>query len=226
MKQLGLALNMYLADCNDTMPWPNWGNDNSPPCPQGWAYASNPNTPTNLMITTAASWDVGRVANLKTGVYWQYLPNANTFMCPADMRNVGTAAWLNRYQKLSTYVMNGASAYYPPYLGQSGQPGLYAYATCKVTQIWNPLCWIQWEPDPVTGNAYNDGGNYPDPNEGVSHIHKKGANVLAVSGNATYMSYSEFMAAEADPPVTNPRQNRKGLFWWNPNQSDGHGTQE
>ena len=35
-KQLGLALNMYLTDTQDYMPWPNWGNDTAPACPAGW----------------------------------------------------------------------------------------------------------------------------------------------------------------------------------------------
>ena len=35
-KQLGLALNMYLTDAQDYLPWPNWGCDGD--CPAGWLY--------------------------------------------------------------------------------------------------------------------------------------------------------------------------------------------
>src|SRR5262245_36963147 len=41
-KQLGLALQMYCNDNQDFLPWPNWGNDASPPCPPGWLYAGSP----------------------------------------------------------------------------------------------------------------------------------------------------------------------------------------
>jgi hypothetical protein len=221
-------LNMYVNDNQDYLPWPNWGNDPNPPCPAGWCYAGNGNTPVNLQVANSGGiWNTGRVANLQTGAYWAYAPNANVFVCPVDVLSVGTASWNTRYQKLSTYVMNGAACLFPPYLGNSGTPGLYHYKTCKMSQVWSPMCWIQWEPDGQNDpNAYNDGGNYPDPTEGVSHLHKKGANVLALGGNVTFMQYSEFLNEEALPPVTNPRQTTKGLFWWNPNQSDGHGVQE
>ena len=37
LKQMGLALNMYVTDNNDYMPWPNWGNDSpAQGCPAGW----------------------------------------------------------------------------------------------------------------------------------------------------------------------------------------------
>ena len=32
LHQLGLALNAYTVDNQDYLPWPNWGNDPSPPC--------------------------------------------------------------------------------------------------------------------------------------------------------------------------------------------------
>ena len=44
LRQLGMALNMYAGENQDTMPWPNWGNDPlSAGCPAGWLYAGNPN---------------------------------------------------------------------------------------------------------------------------------------------------------------------------------------
>jgi len=210
-------------DNQDGMPWPNWGNDNSPPCPPGWCYAGNGNTPVNLQLPDAAAiWSTGQVSNLQTGVYWSYVPNGKVFVCPVDAMSVGNSNWMARYQKLSTYVMNGASCFYVPL----GDNSLYGYKTCKMGEIWSPLCWIQWEPDPNDHNAYNDGANYPDPTEGVSHLHTEGANVLAVGGNASFMQFSEFHSEEAVPPLTNPRQSTKGLFWWNPKQSDGHGVTE
>src|SRR5689334_21336560 len=48
VKQLGMALHMYIADSQDFLPWPNWANDASPPCPSGWLYAGSP--PPNYSI--------------------------------------------------------------------------------------------------------------------------------------------------------------------------------
>ena len=72
LRQLGTALNMYTGENQDYLPWPNWGNDNT--APAGWLYHPDPNTPNNLYTGLAtANWPTGRVANLQTGVYWQYL---------------------------------------------------------------------------------------------------------------------------------------------------------
>ena len=45
LRQLGMALNMYAGENQDYLPWANSGIDASPPCPRGWLYAGNPNTP-------------------------------------------------------------------------------------------------------------------------------------------------------------------------------------
>ncbi len=224
MKQLGLALNMYLTDSQDFMPWVNWGNDPlSSGCPAGWLYAGDPNTPNNLnqgLVKDTANWPAYRVGNLKNGVYWQFLPNANTFFCPVFLANVvGTKTWDAYQNKLSTYVMNGAAAFYPP----MGQNGIYGYKTCKASQIWSPLCILNWEPDVTQANNYNDGCNYPKIDEGVAKtLHTKGANVLAVGGNANMMSFNDFLG-EMNNPVYGDCNHGKGLLWWNPNQCDGHG---
>src|SRR3954469_6501689 len=41
VKQLGMAIQMYVADSQDRLPWPNWGLDASPPCPPGWLFAGS-----------------------------------------------------------------------------------------------------------------------------------------------------------------------------------------
>lgn len=93
MKQLGLALNMYVTDNQDYLPWPNWGNDadaaNGGTCPDGWLYGWTPNNPTNLsgqgITIDLANWNIGRQANLQTGTYWQYIPHPDVFMCGVDV---------------------------------------------------------------------------------------------------------------------------------------------
>jgi len=140
LRQLGTALNMYVAEHQDYLPWPNWGN-NIYPCPVGWLYSPDPNTPNDLYSATPASWSTNRVANLKTGVYWQYIQNPDVFICPVFLANVvgtkgpGKPDWQDYPNKLSSYVMNGASCFYPPL----GYPPLYQYRTAKASQIWSPL---------------------------------------------------------------------------------------
>ncbi len=228
-KQLGLALNMYLTDAQDFMPWVNWGNDSlASGCPAGWLYGGDPNQPNNIMQGLAKdtqNWPTYRVANMATGVFWQFLPNADTFFCPVFLANVvGTKNWETYQNKLSTYCMNGAPCFYPP----MGQNGIYGYKSCKASQIWSPLCILTWEPSGTSGNdnGYNDACNYPDTKEGVAKtLHTKGANVLAVGGSANMMSFNDFLG-EMNNPVYGDCNHGKGLLWWNPNQCDGHGQDE
>jgi prepilin-type N-terminal cleavage/methylation domain-containing protein len=222
LKQLGLALNMYVNDNNDVMPWPNWGGGG----PAGWLYEGGPNSPVNLQSASVTTWSTGRVNNLKTGVYWEFMPTPDIFMCPVDIQKYGGTSqwWSPRYQKLSSYVMNGASCFYPNDGSGAPNPGQYSYQTCKMSQIWSPLCIIHWEQDPTLSMNYNDGADYPEANgEGTSRLHKKGANVLTISGSANLMSFDDFITEEKNPAKTNPRATYRGIFWWNPKTSDGHG---
>ncbi len=225
-KQLGLALNMYVTDSQDYMPWPNWGND-TPNCPAGWLYSPDAWTPNplNATTTTPEVWAAGRSDNLATGTYWQYLHSADVYMCPVFTATVvGTTTlpfnWASYANKLSSYCMNGASGYYTGWQ----TPGIYGFRTAKASQIWSPLCIIQWEPSGTSGsgNGYNDGANYPTPAEGVATtLHTKGANVLSVGGNATMITFTDFQNEENDPLLGDCSHGR-GLFWWNPQTCDGH----
>jgi len=226
LKQLGLALNMYLTDNNDYMPWPNWGNNAD--APAGWVWGptatgNGPNNPNNIsqgLALDTANWPTGRVANLKTGVYWQYLQNPDVFICPVFAATVvGTPTWENYGNKLSSYVMNPAAAFFPP----GGMSNVYGYKTCKMSQIWSPWCIINWEPNPSVANNFNDGANFPSSSEGPSIVlHVTGANVLTVGGSTRVMSFADFTAEMNNPPANRPNA-PKGLMWWNLNQQNGHG---
>jgi type II secretory pathway pseudopilin PulG len=211
LHQLGLALNMYTSDHQDDMPWPNWGNDPSPPCPAGWLYKGNC---ASLPITTAgggppaiANWSKNQVTHLEQGTFWQYVPNGKLFICPDDWKPSLNGYWAMRANTLSTYIMNGASCYYGEITG---------YGTCKISSIWNPLCYVIWEPDQRLdpANCYNDASSYPNTQEGLGRLHITGGNLLAAGGNATFMSYQEFTALQA---ITT-----KNLLWWNPLSANGH----
>ncbi len=224
-KQLGMALNMYLTDAQDYLPWPNWGNDGD--APAGWLYHPDPNTPNKInqgLPADALNWPTYRVDNLNPGTYWQYLHHADVYICPVFAAQVvGTTRWDAYNNKLSTYCMNGAGAFFP----SLSPANLYGYRTAKASQIWSPLCIIQWEPAGTSGNngGYNDGANYPDMNEGVSTtLHTKGANVLAVGGSANMMSFQDFLSEMHNPDQTSDCSSvSRGLLWWSPMRCDGHG---
>jgi prepilin-type N-terminal cleavage/methylation domain-containing protein len=207
MKQLGVALHLYTGDNQELMPWPNWGNDGSPPCPAGWLY-QGPAQPPALTVST---WATGRIPVLQKGVLFQYVNNADVFVCPVDKPRLLTASGLAaRYEQLATYVMNGASCYYPGY----GNNSQYSYGTCKTTQIWSSLCYLLWEPDiNLDPGCYNDGANYPNNNEGVGRLHVSGANILALDGHALFITLKQFNDEQNNP--------QKGLLWWNPMSTDG-----
>ncbi len=227
-KQLGLALNMYATDNQDFFPWPNWGDNGGGYAVVGWLYSGQGgcNSPTNLnngfsAALNAQNWISGRIADIQTGAYWQYTPNADVFYCPVDVQNVGTALWNSRGQKLSSYVMNGAACFYPPL----GNPSFYQYKTCKLSRIWSPLCYIQWEANPANAFTYNDAANYPNLTEGVGPMHSngKGSIALATAGNASMILVKDFEGLEMPANrLTGPPT----LFHWNPLTAAGTGIGE
>ena len=229
LKQLGLALNMYLTDAQDVMPWVNWDSDASPPCPPGWLYKGDPNSPVNLKtgnaVNDAINWSKFRSQNMSGGVYWQYIPNQDAFICPVDVLSVGSGDWEARTLKLCSFIMNGASAYYPP--SNAGKAKIYDYKTCKASQIWSPLCIINWEPNCSSAGgagwfAFNDGSSYPDTWEGMGKLHVKGADLLAVGGNCEMWTFDKFKAEVLHNDKGDPSKG-KGLMYWNPLSADGHG---
>jgi prepilin-type N-terminal cleavage/methylation domain-containing protein len=223
LRQLGTALNLYTGENQDYMPWPNWGNDNSPPCPVGWLYKGDC---ASLPLTTLAvgsnsdvipNWPKNQVVHVKQGTFWPYLLNGNVFICPSDLKpTAAPSLWAQRLNTLSTYVMNGASCYFPP---NGISP--YGYATCKESQIWSPLCILLWEPDQnIDVNCYNDGANYPGPDisystaqEGLGNLHVTGANVLTVSGSAQCMTVVGW--------TNGLNIYTKNRLWWNPQSGNG-----
>ena len=207
MKQLGLCAHMYSSDNQDLMVWPNWGNDQSPPCPVGWLYKGSVQPP-NL---TAITWSTGRVDVIRKGNFFAYASAADTYVCPVD-RSILLAQLSKRYDQVSTYTMNGASCFYP------NPPNQYGYKSCKTSQVWSPMCYLLWEPDvsnPNIQNYYNDAANFPDQTkgEGVGRLHVKGANILAVGGHTIFIKFEQFRAEQNNPT--------KGLLWWNPLKTNG-----
>jgi prepilin-type N-terminal cleavage/methylation domain-containing protein len=223
LRQLGTALNQYTGENQDYLPWPNWGNDASPPCPAGWLYKGDCGSIPLTTVTagynpnTIPNWPVNQVAHVSKGAFWPYLFNGNVFICPSDLEPAIGTLWAKRFNTLSTYVMNGSACFFP------NPNNKYGYATCKESLIWSPLCILLWEPDQnIDVDCYNDGASYPGPDvsddhanaamEGLGPLHVTGGNVLTVSGSAQCMTVAGY-TNELNIPT-------KNRLWWNPNTSD------
>jgi type II secretory pathway pseudopilin PulG len=220
LRQMGTALNLYAAENQDYLAWPNWGVDSSPPCPRGWLYQGAPST---SPATTAhggpaavSNWSSRQLVHLKQAVYWQYVLNGNAFVCPNDLKPSLTGLWSQRENTLSTYVMNGAACYYAEPDSQ------YSYATPKLSQVWSPSCYIMWEPDQNSNvGCYFEGADFPglDSRVGIGevsafgHLHVPGVNMLTVGGSVMVLSSADILAAQNQPGP--------GLLWWNPRTADG-----
>jgi prepilin-type N-terminal cleavage/methylation domain-containing protein len=227
LRQMGLAQAMYCNENNDHMPLPNWDGGTPAVGQPGWLYGIKLPNPR----LTAVQWKTMMLqTNLATGSYWQYLMTPKVYSCPNDPPQQADPYWTSRNQNLSTYIMNGASCYYPP-------NGAINTITCMRTAIWSPSCIIMWEPYPsLSGGVYNDGANYPMSGEDIGTYHGKGGNssrggtggiVLTVDDRAYFVTVEDFRQLEATgktyPPGPGP--GGKGYLWWNPMQADGHGTQ-
>jgi len=131
--------------------------------------------------------------------------NSKVYSCPLDT----TSRYFRlRANKMSTYIMNGAVCGY----GAQSR-------SAKITQVWSPMCYIEWEPDENLGNppigafAYNDASSFPDHNEGVGRLHISGAIIQAVGGHVQFIKFAQFQAEQ--------NNTRKGLLWWSPWSANG-----
>lgn len=202
-KQMTIALNMYTTDNRDWMPWPNWGN---PANVKGWLYTASNGVPPMGYTNPRGYSNV--VATYQSGHYFSYMPNQGAYKCPLDGRS---KYWRTRDNQMSSYIMNGSVCGYTSW-DNNGRP-------CKITEIWTPMCYVQWEPDENMGNppigsfAFNDASSFPDRNEGVGKLHISGAIVQAVAGHVQFISFKQFQSEQDNP--------RKGLLWWNPKTANG-----
>jgi prepilin-type N-terminal cleavage/methylation domain-containing protein len=176
-KQMGLAMMLYTNDNGDTMPYPNW---NSPwgKAYTGWLYDATSGTVPDLF---AARYATNQNSAYEGGQYWSLLKNPKVYRCPIDKTN--TTAFKARAQKLSTYVMNGSVCGF----GAAGSKP-YKISAFKST------AYAMWEPDEKIGGAgvYNDGSSVPNPVEGASKVHVKGAILLAFGGHVQFIKLTDF----------------------------------
>jgi prepilin-type processing-associated H-X9-DG protein len=225
LKQLGVTMHMYNDDNRDMMAYANWdgGNSEDPAGYHGWLYTLN--VPAGLLGAGENTIPNPFVAMFVTdgpqlawasGVWWMYMKNSQSYLCPVDTMSKDYAespGLGGRQNKLSSYVMNGAVCNY----GTAGAP----YST-KLTAVWSPMCYLLWEPNENTlgrGNPgafeFNDGANYPDAppsgGEGIGPLHDNGGNMLALDGHVDFMNTNGF-ASLSKYKGSGP--DGKGLLWW------------
>ena len=222
LKQMGLAMRMYADDANDRMAWPNWdgGNVLGAHAQPGWLYTA---PVPNIMI---APWVDNLKSAYETGVWYKYMPNPKSYLCPVDIRSKTYTTLTSaggRNNKMSSYVMNGAVCGYDAPSGNE-------YRACKTSQVWSSLCWLLWEPDENavgTGDPgafeFNDGANYPNDKEGIGRLHsRKGGTILAMAGHVQFVTRDQFRQDSTTQSGRGPGPGGKTFLWWSPYKSDGH----
>jgi len=215
LKQMGAASTMYVGDNHDFLAWDNWdGGDAQNPYTTGWLYSlktdgiPNPFLPPYYPNNANGAW--------VSGSWFQYMPNPNSYLCPVDIKFPDYVKH-TRPNLLSSYVMNGSV---------NGFGYGNNIMTPKLSQVWNPMCWLLWEPDTKVdtaagaANEYNDGANNPNNGEGLGPLHNKiGGNVLTLSGSVQFLTTNTFNAAvlqEGVDGVAGPN-----YLWWSIWQANG-----
>jgi prepilin-type N-terminal cleavage/methylation domain-containing protein len=219
-KQMSLAVSMYAHDTMDYLAFCNW--DGGAVIGPGWLYGMKGTLPD----PTVAPWTNNAVGAWSQGLWFQYMPNPKSYLCPVDIHSktytTPTSAG-GRNNKLSSYVMNGAV---------SGYPSPNVLRSCKVTAAWSPMCYLLWEPDENVlgpGNPgafeYNDAANFPQASngEGIGRLHsKKGGAILALAGHVIFITTKTFYNDSNTAAGKGPGPGGKTYLWWSPYKPDGH----
>jgi prepilin-type N-terminal cleavage/methylation domain-containing protein/prepilin-type processing-associated H-X9-DG protein len=231
LKQLGITQHLYADDNQDVMAYCNWdGGDAADPAGyHGWLYTldvpgnlpdggstTTPNPFEPPFTTTATAQDAWL-----SGVYFQYMKNSQSYLCPKDIMSKDYAESPNfggRNNKLSSYVMDGAVCSYGD-----------ASTMPKLSGIWSPMCYLLWEPNENTvgpGNPgafeFNDGSNFPSVpplgGEGIGPLHDNTGNILALDGHVDVLNTNAFSSLSKN---LGPGPGGKGLLWWAPTVENG-----
>ena len=232
-KQMTLAMSMYGADNTDHLAWPNWDGGAAGPSPllAGWLY-----TIVNGAIPDPGPkglYETRQLEAYKTGLWFQYMPNPKTYLCPVDTKSPTYQkpfAQGGRQNRMSSYVMNGAANNY----GHKGNDSPTWYWSCKITDAWSSMCYLLWEPDenrngPGNPGAfeYNDAANFPriSNGEGIGRLHnKKGGSIVALAGHVQFVTQQAFdKDSQSAGTINAPGPGGRTYLWWAPNSANGGG---
>jgi type II secretory pathway pseudopilin PulG len=209
-KQLGLALQMYVNDSQQVLPWPNWGVD--PSSPPGWLFAGG--LPTTVQVSiynlVPQNFVTAATAAISSGTMYQYIHNINTYVCPLDPPGSRTTSWGTRAQQLSSYTMDPGAAFGNPPNGGSTTTGNPNHRTMRITQVWSQQCIIWWEQDFRPGQGdWNDGASFPST-QGLGLAHdQSGGLVQQLDGSSQFMKVATFNALAVQPPA-----GQLNYLWW------------
>jgi hypothetical protein len=209
LRQMGMAVGMYANDNVDYLAFCNWdgGTANVP----GYLYGGNAGG--GITDPTRPPYYPNNIAGAYAGGLWfKYINDPKAYLCPLDIQS---QTYGFRNNNLCSYQMNGS-----PNGFLSGQG-----VTCRITDVWNPGCYLLWELDENAygpGNpgafAYNDGAIFPGggSSEGLpSKLHTlNGTEIVSVGGNVSFVSTNQFR--------TQSFTAGKSLAWWNPRTTAGH----
>jgi prepilin-type N-terminal cleavage/methylation domain-containing protein len=231
-KQMVLATSMYATDNTDYLAFPNWddGVALKTPAAGGWLYTvidgGIPDT------GPGGAYEKDQITAYKGGLWFQYMPNPKTYLCPVDIKS---PTWLappgalnHRNNRMSSYVMNGSANNFTT--STTSNP----YWTCKITDAWSPMCYLLWEPDENRNGPdspgsfeFNDAANFPRiiNGEGIGRLHdKKGGSIVALAGHVQFISQEAFdrESQSAGLPYA-PGPGHRTLLWWAPGVINGGG---
>ncbi len=207
-KELLLAVHMYVSDNKDKLPPCNWDGDAAPV--QSWLYGPG----AAPAIGTVPPAEAPK-SDWMAGLLWINMNQQMSYLCPKDILS---KYYTQRNNQLSSYVWDGAACGF----ADGG-------SSCKITQIWSPLCYLAWEPDDTLDGAFefNDGANYPTVppagEEGIGLLHNKtGGNIMRCDGGVQFISSTNFALDSNIPPGTGPGPGGKTYLWWNVGSTTGH----
>jgi prepilin-type N-terminal cleavage/methylation domain-containing protein len=228
-KQMATVIRMYADDFTEYLAYPNWGAPNLPggTAGPGWLYTPVNGYPPDF--STGGSYANSPLVAYKTGLWFSYMPNAKSYLCPVDIQSPTyqkPTSQGGRANRFSSYVQDGAAC------GFSDTP----FRSAKLSQIWSPMCYLLWEPDekaidprtglPIGAFEFNDGANFPDTvnyGEGIGRLHsKKGGMIVAIGGHVSFMTFQQYRSDSATPAGTGPGPGGKTFLWWSPWSSNGH----
>src|SRR6185436_5294871 len=93
VKQITLAMHLYIQEFKDFLPEPNW---NSPWSKPGWLYDASSGSIPSMVPEPLKAY--------QSGLLWEYIRSMGVYRCPVE--NTNTPAWRARSQRMSSYLMN------------------------------------------------------------------------------------------------------------------------
>jgi prepilin-type N-terminal cleavage/methylation domain-containing protein len=224
-RQLGLANQIYLDEHDDRFAWPGvlQGLDNI--IYPNWLFTTSPSLVIPDPINTSP-WKENPVSAWQTGVWFQYVRNQNTYLCPEDIESPDYLPVFKndftggRANKLSSYLMDDSVQGFPGGLPPPPR-------TCKATQVWSPQCYLLLEPDEFAHVPacveYSWAGDFFQNNESISVLHsRRGGYALALDGHVDFIKSETFRAYTAQNTNNpGPGPGGRNYIWWSPYQCNG-----